>query len=152
MKFFAIPATLFLSIAVSHASSPSPTTLQTTPATTAKIVTYYSPITTLPPVELQYIPVEHLELRQAAAGAAAAQPAAGQPAAAQPAAAQPVAGAAPAAGVGGAGAVPAAAQPGRWFFYYLVPLPTFWGDADFSIMNSICQPRPSLARYYRQCF
>ena len=100
------------------------------------MVTYYEPVSTVPPLE-GFIPKGHLELRQAraaaqpaaaqpaavqpvagagaGAGAGAAQPAAVQPVAvaAQPAAVQPVAGAAPAVGVGGAGAVPAAAQPGK---------------------------------------
>ena len=118
MYTLAISFLLLSSLARSHANSPSPTTPQTFPATAVQIVTYYEPVSTLPPLEDGYVPQEHLELRQAAAaGAAAAQPVAG--AAAGAAGAAGVAGAAgaaaggPAVGVGGAGAVPAAAQPGQ---------------------------------------
>ena len=107
MYSFAISLFLLSSLAHSHANSPSPTTPQTIPATAVQIVTYYEPISTLPPLEADYVPVEHLELRQAAAaGAVAAQPAAG-------AAAGAAGAGGPAVGVGGAGAVPAAAQPGQ---------------------------------------
>ena len=112
MYIYATSFFLLSSLAHSHANSPSPTTPQTIPATAVQIVTYYEPVSTLPPLEDDYVSVGHLELRQAAAaGAVAAQPAAGAAAGAAGAAGAAAGG--PAVGVGGAGAVPAAAQPGQ---------------------------------------
>ena len=112
MYNIAISLFLLSSFARTHASSPSPTTPQTIPATAVQVV-YYEPVSTLPPLEDDYVPVEHLELRQAAAaGAVGAQPVAGAAAGAAGAAGAAAAGG-PAVGVGGAGAVPAAAQPGQ---------------------------------------
>lgn len=112
MYIYATSLFLLSSLAHSHTNSPSPTTPQTIPATAVQIVTYYEPVSTLPPLEDDYIPVEHLELRQAAAaGAVAAQPVAGAAAGAAGAAGAAAGG--PAVGVGGAGAIPAAAQPGQ---------------------------------------
>ena len=120
------------------------------------MVTYYEPVSTVPPLE-GFIPKGHLELRQAraaaqpaavqpaagaGAGAGAAQPAAVQPVAAQPAAVQPVAGAAPAVGVGGAGAVPAPAQPGK----SIHPFSSCYLLSTTSLTEESTQHRPIQAR------
>lgn len=105
------PALLILlsSLTFSHAEPTSSTVPQITPESVFKPIAYYEPITTLPPLESDYVPSEqHLELRQAV-GAGAVAPVAPVVAGAGAGAVAP---AAPAVGVGGAGGVAPGAQPG----------------------------------------